>query len=116
MNIKSKIKRKVIKNYWETPSPGLKHSNKEVGSKEFNDDIEYERYNDFFFFLYLRKEAKIMFKNYENVSFSVHRIDNNFKINNKWYSIFKLIFPKTMYRYIENKTGWNLIIKGYKNI
>ena len=276
MNLKSKIKRKEVKNYWETRSPGLKHSDKEVGSKEFNDDIEYERYNDFFKYKYLtdiaefdkhkgkkilevgvglgtdslqyakngticsgidlteraielttkrfkqnnlkgnfvsasftdipfndntfdivysfgvlhhseetqegideihrvlkpggkiiimlyfkgfkyyirklflygvlngeylkyssqeivsrhsedfgscpltkaysRKEAKIMFKNYENVSFSVHRLDDNFKINNKWFSISKFIFSKTMYRYIENKMGWNLIIKGFKNI
>lgn len=52
------VSHKEIKNYWEDKSPGRKHSDKEVGSKEFYDEIEHSRYSDYFKYKYLPKVAE----------------------------------------------------------
>ena len=63
---------------------------------------------------YNRNEASKMFCNYDNIKFSVYRLDDNFRIFGKDISLSMFIFPKRIYRYLENKFGWNLIIKANK--
>jgi len=41
----------TIKNYWETRTPGIKHSNSEPGTLEFLDELEYKRYNKHYAYL-----------------------------------------------------------------
>ena len=48
----------VIKSYWETKPPGIKHSSFEYGSKEFFEEIEHERYSDIFKYQYLPSVAE----------------------------------------------------------
>ena len=53
-----------IQNYWESRQPGLKHSKNEIGSREFFDEVERERYGDPFKYQYLKAEAE--FDRYPN--------------------------------------------------
>jgi len=41
----------TIKNYWETRTPGIKHSDSEPGTSEFLDELEYKRYNKHYAYL-----------------------------------------------------------------
>lgn len=46
----------VVKNYWETRTPGIKHSQAEPGTKEFLDELEHKRYTRHY--AYLLEEAE----------------------------------------------------------
>ncbi len=47
-----------VREYWESRSPGLKHSPHEVGTEEFFNDVERERYGDVFKYQYLTEVAE----------------------------------------------------------
>ena len=49
---------KEVRAYWESRSPGLKHSPHEVGTEEFFNDVERERYGDVFKYQYLTEVAE----------------------------------------------------------
>ena len=49
---------KEVRAYWESRSPGLKHSPHEVGTEEFFNDVERERYGDVFKYVYLTGVAE----------------------------------------------------------
>ena len=49
---------KQVQDYWETRSPGLKHSGQPAGSRAFFDDVERERYGDPFKYQYLPRAAE----------------------------------------------------------
>ena len=52
------VKLGEVRRYWESRLPGVKHSHEEMGSKAFFDEIEYQRYTDFFKYRYLPKVAE----------------------------------------------------------
>lgn len=52
------VKLATVREYWETRSPGLTHSQREVGSEAFFDEIEAQRYGDHFKYRYLEKVAE----------------------------------------------------------
>jgi len=43
-----------VRDYWESRSPGLKHSQEDVGSPAFFAAVEHERYSDIFKYAYLK--------------------------------------------------------------
>ena len=45
------MKKNKIKNYWETNSPQTWYSGKKINSKEFFNELEYERYNTYYHYL-----------------------------------------------------------------
>ena len=51
------VKLREVREYWEHRLPGLKHSQEEIGSKAFFDDIQKQRYTDAFKYKYLQKVA-----------------------------------------------------------
>ena len=63
---------------------------------------------------YSRKQAAKMYSNFSNVFFNVFRLDDYIKFKGKFISLSKLLFSAKFYRVIENKFGWNLIIKANK--
>jgi ubiquinone/menaquinone biosynthesis C-methylase UbiE len=48
------VSSKDVREYWESRSPGLKHSDKPIGSREFFAEVERERYGDVFKYAWLR--------------------------------------------------------------
>jgi len=63
---------------------------------------------------YNRPEAAKMFSKFTNVTFSVYRLDDYITLKGKFISLSKLLLPSRVYRAVENKFGWNLIIKAKK--
>jgi ubiquinone/menaquinone biosynthesis C-methylase UbiE len=63
---------------------------------------------------YSRSDAAKMFSKFDNVTFNVYRLDDYIKHKGKFISLSKLILPSKVFRVIENKFGWNLIIKANK--
>jgi len=66
--------------------------------------------------VYSKKEAAVLFKKFCNLSFDCYRLDDYFYLNNKRVSLAKFLLPKILYRKIEKKMGWNLIIKAQKHL
>jgi len=64
--------------------------------------------------VYNRKEAKKMFSRFKQLEMECFRLDDHFRINGKIFSITKFLLPWKIYRIVENKLGWNMLIKGYK--
>ena len=87
----------------------LKYSPVEVVSRhseEFNDCPLTKAYS--------RKECSKMFSNFSDVSFECFKIDEYVFINKKLFSPLSFLLPKTIHRWLENKWGWNIIIKATK--
>ena len=49
-----------VREYWESRSPGLKHSHHDIGTAAFFEDVEQERYGDLFKYQYLTGVAEFM--------------------------------------------------------
>jgi ubiquinone/menaquinone biosynthesis C-methylase UbiE len=63
---------------------------------------------------YTRGEANVLFSKYKDIEYSTYRMDDYIYINKKMFSPLKFILRNRLYRKIENRCGWNLIIKGKK--
>ncbi len=50
--------RDEIKSYWETRSPGIRHSSHPHGSREYFEDIETQRYSNVFLYSFLPEAAE----------------------------------------------------------
>lgn len=61
-----------------------------------------------------RKEARELFKGYSRIeAMTGHRIDDYLIFGRKWVSPTYML-PKSMQHWIEDKYGWNLVIKAIK--
>jgi SAM-dependent methyltransferase len=87
----------------------LKHSTQEIINKkteEFGDSPCTLVVN--------RKEARQLFKNYSRIeSMTGHRIDDYLILGKKWVSPTYML-PRPLRNVIEDRYGWNLVIKAIK--
>jgi ubiquinone/menaquinone biosynthesis C-methylase UbiE len=87
----------------------LKSSSQQIVSKhsENNGDCPLTK-------AYNRKEIRKMFSKYRKLEMTGYRLDDHFYWGGKIFSPIKFFLPKCLWRPIENRWGWNLLIKGNK--
>ena len=64
---------------------------------------------------YSRKQIRKMFSKFRKLEMTGYRLDDHFYLNGKIFSPTKFFLPKFLWRPIENRGGWNLLIKGNKS-
>ncbi len=61
-----------------------------------------------------RREARKMFARFDRVRFEGYRLDDYLYVRGKMVSPARVLLPRPAYRWIENRSGWNLLIKATK--
>ena len=61
-----------------------------------------------------RRQARLMFREFEAATLECFRLDDDLKFLGKRLSPGRVVLPYPLFRRVENRLGWNLIIKARK--
>ena len=61
-----------------------------------------------------REQARRMFREFEGVTLECFRLDDSLKMLGRTVSPTRALLPYSIYRRVENRLGWNLIVKARK--